>query len=124
MGEPLVINIEDSTLNNKNYRDVIYTSPHMQLTLMNIPRHQEIGWEVHNGDQFIRVEGGRGILSIAERRGDRLYFKDDYHISDGVAFIIPANTYHNVISSENLKLYSIYSPPQHQPNTLQPTKND
>ena len=117
--EPLIVNIERSTLNSSNYRQVIYTSKHMQLALMSLDKGVEIGWEQHNGDQFIRVEGGTGMLQL------KMYNNIvSYPLSDGVAFIVPSNTRHNVINTglDSLKIYTIYSPPQHRPGTVDVTR--
>lgn len=103
----LVVDIEDETLKNDYYRKILYTSNDMQLTLMSLLPRQEIGIEQHNGDQFIRIEKGVGELTIGN---------NVYELKDDVAFIIPANTNHNVVNTsydQELKLYSIYSPPQH-----------
>lgn len=111
-----VIDVEAQTLQNSYYRNVLYTSPHMQFVLMSIPPGQEIGKEVHQGDQFIRVESGQGILEINKRR---------YKLKDGVGFIVPSGEEHNVInptSAEVLQIYTIYSPPQHKANKVEYNK--
>jgi mannose-6-phosphate isomerase-like protein (cupin superfamily) len=100
-------NIEKQTLNNNFYRKVIYTTPQQQLVLMSIPPGQEIGMEKHSKTtQFIRIESGKGIAKIADRK---------FLLKDGDAVIIPPNTLHNIISTgtQPLKLYTIYSPPEH-----------
>lgn len=102
-------NIENATLNNTHYRKVEYTTPNMQLVLMNIPAGQEIGTETHAATtQFIRVEEGTGRAIIN---------KKEYPINSGDAFVVPPNTEHNFISTTPLKLYTLYSPPEH-PNAL------
>lgn len=104
-------NIEKETLNNKNYRDVIFTSKYMQLVLMNIRPLEDIEFEVHRSDQFIRIEKGKGLLLLGQNR------EVQYEISNGDAVIIPAGTYHQIINiskKEHLKLYSVYTPPVHQ----------
>ncbi len=102
----LVINIESSTLNNKLYRRVIYTTPQMQLVLMSLLPGEDIPMEIHPTSQFMRVEGGTALVQI----GNMVYNlrKDDIAI-------IPANTYHYVknLGNEELSLYLIYSPPEH-----------
>jgi len=115
-----ISNIEKDTINNQNYRTVIWTSydNHMQLTLMSLLPGQEIGSEIHEGDQFIRVEAGQGVAEIGCNK---------YLLQDGVAFIIPHGVRHNVINisrTENLKLYSIYSPPEHPSNLIETFKRD
>lgn len=111
--------IQKATLENSDYRRVIYTGHNTQLVFMNVRPGEEIGNEVHEVDQFLRFEQGQGkvILNNGET---------EYEIKADWAVIIPAGTYHNVIntSSEDLKLYTLYSPPQHLKDTVQPTKAD
>ncbi len=101
-------NIERDTIANKDYRRVVFTGKHTQLVLMSLEPRQEIGAETHRGhDQFIRVEAGRGIVTISGT---------DHRVKDGSAVIIPAGARHNVrntSTSEALKLYTLYSPPEH-----------
>jgi mannose-6-phosphate isomerase-like protein (cupin superfamily) len=118
-----VANIEDETLNNKNYRRVIYTSTNlngMQLVLMSLKPEEEIGMEKHPGtDQFIRIEKGEATVIIGKIK------KEIYTLKDTDAIVIPANTWHNVINvshSKELKLYTIYTPPEHKPGTVQKLK--
>lgn len=92
---------------NNNYRKVISTTPNMQLVLMSLKANTEIGMEIHPyNTQFINIEQGSGIAII-----------DDisYNLYEGVAVIVPLNTYHNIINdgTKPLKLYTIYSPPHH-----------
>jgi mannose-6-phosphate isomerase-like protein (cupin superfamily) len=113
-----VDNIEKLTLENENFRKVIYTAKNSQLVLMSLLPGEEIGQEVHNLDQFLRIEKGVGkaILNGVE-----------YDISDGSAIVVPAGTSHNIINTsqtEKLKLYTIYSPPNHMDGTVHPTKAD
>jgi mannose-6-phosphate isomerase-like protein (cupin superfamily) len=112
-----VIDIETFTKENEYYRDVLYTSDHMQFVLMNIPAGEEIGMEKHNGDQFIRLEEGSAKLILGNR---------SYILSHDQGFIVPANTNHNVINitSKPLKIYTIYSPPQHGPTDFDVYKYD
>ncbi len=115
----IALNLQDETLKNSDYRRVIYTSRYTQLVLMNLKAGEEIGNEVHGLDQFIRVEQGEAkvILNNGET---------EYELADDWAVIIPAGTYHNVINTGDgeLKLYTLYSPPAHLKDTLQPTKAD
>lgn len=110
-------NIEKETLENKDYRRVLYTAKNSQLVVMNIQPGDEIGMEVHELDQFIRIESGKGkaVLDDAE-----------HEIEDDFAIVIPAGMKHNVINTgdEELKLYSIYSPPEHKHGTVHATKAD
>lgn len=113
------INIEEKTLQNENFREVLYTAQHSQLVVMSLLPNEEIGMEVHEiVDQFIRVEQGeaKAILN-----------GEEHVLSDGVAIVVPAGTEHNIIntSSENkLKLYTIYSPAHHKDKTVHRTKQD
>lgn len=113
-----VTNIEDDTLENDHFRRVLYTAKHMQLVLMSLRANEEIGEETHELAQFIRVEAGQG-LAVLDGVAHRL--------SDGTAVIIPAGTKHNVINvsdTEELKLYTIYAPPEHRDGTVHKTKSD
>ena len=110
-------NIEKDTLKNRNFRKVLYTSAHSQLVLMSLKPKEEIGAEVHKeNDQFIRFEGGRGRVEIDTNK---------YTVKDGDAVIIPAGAKHNVINisaTEELKIYTIYSPPHHKDQIVRKTK--
>lgn len=112
-------NIEDLTVSNTDYRRVIYTTNYTQLVVMSLPAGVEIGNEVHGLDQFIRVEKGqaKAILNNGEK---------ELELSDDWAIIVPAGTYHNIINTgdTDLKLYTLYSPPDHLKDTLQATKAD
>lgn len=111
-------NIEDLSENNDNFRHVLYTGEHMQLVLMSLKQGEEIGEEVHEGnDQFFRFEGGEGKVVIDDTT---------YEVEDGDAVIIPAGTKHNVINigSEDLKMYTIYSPAHHKDGIVRETKED
>ncbi len=112
-------NIEDDTLSNDDYRRVLFTGEHTQLVLMTIQPGDEIGREKHEGhDQFIRIESGTGEVLMDGRVQP---------ISDGSAFIIPSGVEHNVTntsSDEPLRLYTLYSPPEHPDGTVQNTKED
>jgi len=110
-------NIEKETLANNNFRHVLYTGKHSQLVLMNLKPGEEIGEEVHRTiDQFFRFEKGEGVVSI-----DGVKHK----VADGDAVIIPAGAKHNVTNTSktaDLKLYTIYSPPEHIDGTVRKTK--
>ena len=118
-----VVNIEEETLNNKNFRKVLYTSTNlhgMQLVVMNLKPEEEIGMEKHNSaDQFIRVEQGEAIAVIGKTK------KDMYKLQASDAILIPAGTWHNVVNSNskyNLKLYTLYTPPHHKDLLIQKNK--
>ena len=108
-------NIEQDTLDNENYRKVLYTGKHSQLVLMSLAPNEEIGMEVHNeNDQFFRFEKGQGKVIIDG---------NEYQISDGSAVVVPTGAQHNVIAgSQGLKLYTIYSPAHHQDGVVRKTK--
>ena len=111
------INIEDKTLENDNFREVLYTARNSQLVVMTVQPGDEIGLERHEGhDQFIRIESGEGVAVLDGER---------HALADGSAVVIPAGTEHNVIntsSDEPLRLYTIYSPPEHPDGTVHRTK--
>ena len=112
-----VTNIEKDTLQNNNFRRVLYTGHHSQLVLMSLAPKEEIGMEVHEeNDQFFRFEKGQGKCIIDG---------NEYELSDGVAVVVPAGAQHNIIntsSAEELKLYTIYSPAHHQDGIVRATK--
>ena len=113
-----ITNIEKDSLENENFRKVLYTGKNSQLVLMAIEPRDDIGEEVHKLDQFIRVEAGNGLAILDGVK---------HEISDGSAIVIPAGTMHNIINSsetEKLKLYSVYSPPEHKDGTIHKTKNE
>lgn len=114
-----VSNIEKLARENANFRKVLYTAPFCQLVLMSLRPGEEIGLEVHpENDQFFRFEKGRGKCVIDGR---------EFEVSDGDAAVVPAGARHNVVnlsSSEELKLYTIYSPPHHQDGIIRATKQD
>ncbi len=112
-------NIERDTLENNDFRRVLYTAKHCQLVLMSLQPKEEIGLETHpENDQFLRFEGGRGAAFIDGSR---------YEVTDGDAVIVPAGARHNVVNlseTEGLKIYTIYSPPHHKDGTVHTTKKD
>ncbi len=114
-----VTNIERDTLANEDYRRVLFTGPNTQLVLMTLRPEDEIGLEAHGGhDQFIRVEAGTGYVELDGER---------HELRDGSAVVIPSGTRHNVVNSsptEPLRLYTLYSPPEHPEGTVQQTKAD
>lgn len=114
-----VTNIEKDTLENEDYRRVLFTGKNTQLVLMTLAPGDEIGSEVHEEhDQFIRVEAGSGVVRLDD---------EEHALEDGAAVVIPAGTRHNVIntsSAEKLRLYTLYSPPEHPDGTVHRTKAD
>ncbi|AOY74614.1 cupin [Clostridium formicaceticum] len=122
--EPFVVNIEETTKQNNNFRIALWTGKYLQLTLMSINVGDDIGLEIHRDhDQFIRIEEGQGIIKMGDRK-DRLDFQAK--IYDDYAIIIPAGKWHNLINTgcTPLKLYSIYAPPEHPHGTIHETKKD
>ena len=121
-GKPFVVNIARAARQNRYYRTALWTGKHLQVVLMSIAVGSDIGLEVHpRVDQFIRIEQGRGLVRMGERK-DRLHVERS--VSDGDAIMIPAGTWHNVINTGHvpLKLYTIYAPPEHPFGTMQRTK--
>lgn len=112
-----IANLEKSTLENEDFRRVLYTAKNCQLVLMSLLPGEEIGMEVHELDQFLRFEKGNGkaILDGVE-----------HEVSDGSAVIVPAGTNHNIINtgSEALKLYTVYAPPEHKDGVIRHTKEE
>lgn len=112
-------NIEKETLENENFRHVLYTGKHSQLVLMSLKPNEEIGVEVHEeNDQFFRFEKGQGKCIIDG---------NEYELADGVAVVVPAGAQHNIINTsatEELKLYTIYSPAHHKDGIVRKTKGE
>lgn len=112
-------NIEKDTVENSNFRKVLYTGKHSQLVLMTLKPLEEIGMEVHmENDQFFRFEAGQGKCIIDE---------NEYSISDGFAIVVPAGAKHNILNTsktEELKLYTIYSPAHHKDRIVRTTKEE
>lgn len=117
--EPLVTNIEKATKENTNFRKVLHTGPkrQSQLTVMSIKPGDDIGMEVHEGDQFLRIEQGKGKAILNGK---------EYDVEDDFAIVIPAGTEHNVVNTgdQDMKLYSIYSPAEHSEGTIHVTKEE
>ena len=113
-----VTNLEHATQVNTDFRRVLYTAKHSQLVLMHLKPKEEIGVELHTLDQFIRIESGNAVAVL-----DGV----EHEIQDGSAVVIPAGTKHNIINTsmtEPLKLYTVYSPPEHKDGTVRPSKAD
>jgi len=111
------IDIEKATLENNNFRKVLYTAKHSQLVLMSLKPGEDIGMEVHeNDDQFFRFEEGQGKCIING---------NEYKVGNGSAVIVPAGAQHNIINTlktGSLKFYTIYSPPVHKDGIVRATK--
>ena len=114
-----VTNIEKETLENDNFRKVIDTTINTQVVLMSLLPLEEIGMEVHAiSDQFFRIESGEGKVILNG---------EEFAISDGFAFVIPAGTQHNVINTsadKPMKVYTLYTPPHHKDGVIHKTKAD
>jgi mannose-6-phosphate isomerase-like protein (cupin superfamily) len=112
-------NIEKNTIENNNFRKVLYTSKHSQLVLMSLKPNEEIGMEVHEeNDQFFRIEKGQGKCIIDG---------NEYILKDGSAIVVPSGAQHNVINTsatEDLKLYTIYSPAHHKDQIVRKTREE
>jgi len=111
--------IEDLTVENENFRQVLFTGEHMQLVVMCLLPGEEIGNEMHDDvDQFFRIEGGEATFVLNN--------EDKQQVAhDGDAVIVPAGAWHNVINTsatEKLKLYTVYTPPEHPDGTVHKTK--
>lgn len=117
MKKGYVGNIEKLTLENKNFRQVLYTAEHCQLVLMSLLPGEEIGLETHTeGDQFFRFEKGEGKVIINETA---------YAVGDGDSVIVPSGAQHNVINTsatDDLKLYTLYAPAHHQDGVVRATR--
>ena len=112
------IELEKATLENENFRKVLYTAKHSQLVLMSINVGEDIGLETHpDNDQFIRVEAGTAKAMLNG---------EEHALTDGSAIVIPAGTEHNIINTgqDKLKLYTVYSPADHADGTVHATKAD
>jgi mannose-6-phosphate isomerase-like protein (cupin superfamily) len=113
------VNIEQKSLENDFFREVLYTAPHSQLVVMTLQAGEDIGQERHDDvDQFIRVESGQGEAILDGER---------HSLSDGMALVIPAGTTHNVLNTSRgdpLRLYTIYSPPNHPDGTIHRNKQE
>lgn len=113
-----VADIDKETVRNDNFRKVLFTAPHSQLVVMSLKPGEEIGTETHEkGDQFIRIEEGDGKLVMNGK---------EYRLEDDWAMVIPAGVEHNIINTgdEPMKLYAVYSPPEHPDGTVHKTKED
>ncbi len=109
-------NLEKSTIENTNFRRVVYTGAYSQLVLMSLKPGEAIGMETHGNDQFFRIEKGDGKAEIDG---------NEYTLGDGSSVIVPAGAKHNIINSStvhDLKLYTIYSVPHHKDGVTFATK--
>lgn len=119
-----VANIEKATKSNENFRTVLFTGGHIQLTVMRIGAGSDIGLEAHpHLDQFLRIEMGTGRVELGSTRDS---VDETHDVTDDWAIIIPAGVWHNVINTGpgELKLYSLYSPPAHPDGTVHGSRAD
>ena len=113
-----VTNIEQAAVENEYFRKVLYTDTHVQLVVMSLKPNEDIGEEVHQLDQFIRVETGEGSAVL-----DGVA----HELKDGFALVVPQGTRHNIINTSSdrpMKLYTVYAPPNHKDGTIHITKAD
>lgn len=117
-------NIEQATLENETFRTVVFTGKHTQLTLMRLGPGEDIGREAHpHLDQFLRIEQGRARVELGH---SEVTIDETHDVEDDWAIIVPAGVWHNVVNTGTgeVKLYSLYSPPEHPDGTVQRTKAD
>lgn len=120
--KPYTVDIEEATLQNSNFRTALWTGKHLQMTLMHIPKGGEIGLEKHDSiDQFLRLEQGKGRVQMGDTK-DNLDFEQE--VTDDWVVLVPAGKWHNItnIGDDPLKIYSIYTPPEHDHGTVHETK--
>lgn len=123
-GEPFIVDIDNLTTRNRNFRTAVWTGSNLQLTVMSIKPGEDIGLEMHPFlDQFIRIEEGYGLVRMGHD-SNRLNFQR--RVNKNYAIIIPAGMWHNIINTgkQPLKLYSVYAPPEHPYGTVHETKDD
>src|SRR5687768_6368176 len=114
--------VEQTMLRNENFRTVLCTGEHTQLTVMRLAPGEDIGLEAHdNLDQFLRIESGTGRAELGASKDD---LTESHEVTDDWAIIVPAGIWHNVTNTgdSELKLYSLYSPPEHPDGTVHKTK--
>ena len=120
--EPYVVDIEQATLSNENYRTTLWTGANLQMTVMKIEPGRDIGLEVHeDGDQFLRVETGKALVQMGPSEDDLPFERE---VEDDWVILVPAGTWHNVVNvgTGPLKVYALYAPPEHPHGTVHATK--
>ena len=119
-----VADVERATLDNDTFRTVLYTGEHTQLTVMRLGPGEDIGREMHpHLDQFLRLEQGSARVELGRSEDD---VEETHEVEDDWAIIVPAGVWHNVVNTGpgDVKLYSLYSPPEHPDGTVHRTKED
>ncbi len=122
--KPYVVDIEEATLENENFRTTLWTGKHIQMTVMSIPVGGDVGLEIHkHEDQFLRVEQGRALVRMGPKENE-VTFEEE--VGDDWVIMVPVGVWHNIINigDEPLKLYSVYGPPHHEYNTVHKTQAD
>jgi mannose-6-phosphate isomerase-like protein (cupin superfamily) len=117
-------NVEEATLENTNFRTVLFTGANIQLTVMRLAPGEEIGVEMHDDlDQFLRIEQGSGRVTFGPSAEQ---VDEEHDVQDDWAVVVPGGTWHNVVNtgSGDLKLYSLYAPPEHPDGTVHRTKEE
>lgn len=120
---PFVTNIETATVDNDTYRSTLWTGKYLQVTVMSIEPGNDIGLEVHEDhDQFLRIEAGQAKVYMGPTKDDL----QTWDAADDDAVFVPAGSWHNLVATGDtpLKVYSIYSPPEHAHGTVHETKAD
>jgi mannose-6-phosphate isomerase-like protein (cupin superfamily) len=116
--------IERATLDNSSFRTVLFTGEFTQLTVMRLAPGEDIGREAHHDrDQFLRIEQGQARVELGSTEDA---IDESHDVADDWAIVVPAGVWHNVLNTGtgDVKLYSLYSPPEHPPNTVHQTKAD
>jgi len=117
-------NVEDATLENCHFRQVLFTGANVQLTVMRLGPGEEIGLEMHDHlDQFLRIESGTARVTLGRSRDE---VDEEHEVADDWAIIVPGGIWHNVVNTGDgdVKLYSLYAPAEHPPETVHHTKAD
>lgn len=123
-GKPYVLNIEELTKANTNFRTAHWTGKQLQLTTMSVEVGGELGLEVHpDTDQFLRIEAGTAKVVMGSAKDN---LTEEWTAEEDFAILVPAGTWHNILNvgPEELKLYSIYAPAEHPKNTVHQTYED
>jgi mannose-6-phosphate isomerase-like protein (cupin superfamily) len=121
---PFVVDIEQATLANDNYRTTLWTGSNLQMTVMSIEPGRDIGLEVHpDRDQFLRIETGKGRVQMGPAEDDLPFERE---VEDDWVVLVPAGAWHNItnVGDRPMKLYALYAPPEHPHGTVHATKEE